>query len=129
MAKRYFSLQEARKLLPSVRKQVSRMVALSKELETLQPLIKALAENNVNNTGSGEGTLYVRYLLALQNRIQKIQAMGCLVKGVQQGLVDFPHLREGREVYLCWQLGEEDIGFWHEVDSGFAGRTPLLDLD
>ena len=102
---------------------------LSKELELLEPVAKVLAQNNASNAGSASGTVYVRYLMALQSQVQKLQQLGCLVKGVQQGLVDFPHMREGREVCLCWQLGEEDIGFWHEVDSGFAGRTPLLDVD
>ena len=47
------------------------------------------------------------------------------MKGVEPGLVDFPSLREGREVYLCWREGEDQIDFWHEVDAGFAGRQPL----
>ncbi len=129
MAKRFFSVQEARQLLPDVRKLTTRVVMLSKELELLEPVAKVLAQNNASNAGSASGTVYVRYLMALQSQVQKLQQLGCLVKGVQQGLVDFPHMREGREVCLCWQLGEEDIGFWHEVDSGFAGRTPLLDVD
>ena len=129
MAKRLFSLKEARQLLPEVRDLATRMVTLSKQLEALQPVAKVLAQNNASNAGSAAGTVYVRYLMALQSQVQKIQELGCLVKGVQQGLVDFPHLRESREVCLCWQVGEEDIGFWHEVDSGFAGRTPLLDVD
>jgi hypothetical protein len=44
---------------------------------------------------------------------------------VDQGLVDFPHLKEGREVYLCWKHGEEDIRYWHEIDAGFAGRKRI----
>jgi hypothetical protein len=127
MAKRFFSLQEARQLLPRVREFAARMVRISGELEALQDVARALAENNANDAGSPAGTVYVKYLLALQIQVQGLQELGCVVKGVQQGLVDFPHLKNGREVYLCWQLGEDDIGFWHEIDSGFAGRTPLLD--
>ena len=47
------------------------------------------------------------------------------LESVQQGLVDFPSIREGREVYLCWLEGEQEIGYWHDVDAGFAGRQPL----
>ena len=53
------------------------------------------------------------------------EGIGCEVKDVQTGLVDFRAMRDGRAVYLCWRLGEEDIAFWHELDAGFAGRQPL----
>ncbi|MDE0506470.1 MAG: DUF2203 domain-containing protein [Candidatus Poribacteria bacterium] len=48
-----------------------------------------------------------------------------MIKNIDPGLVDFPHLRDGREVYLCWQFGEDEIRYWHDVDAGFAGRQPL----
>jgi hypothetical protein len=51
--------------------------------------------------------------------------MGCELKGIEEGLIDFPSPREGRTVYLCWKLGEDSIGSWHELDTGFAGRQPL----
>ena len=57
--------------------------------------------------------------------MNKIQETGCVVKDLDEGLVDFPSLIEGEEVYLCWKLGEEHIDFWHGVDEGFAGRKPL----
>ena len=53
------------------------------------------------------------------------QRLGILIKDVDTGLVDFPHMREEREVYLCWRLGEPKVEFWHDVDSGFSGRQPL----
>ncbi|HLV01558.1 MAG TPA: DUF2203 domain-containing protein, partial [Acidobacteriota bacterium] len=61
----------------------------------------------------------------LHGYLAKIQDAGCLVKSVDEGLIDFPHIRDGREVYLCWRYGEDDIEYWHEVDAGFAGRTPI----
>jgi hypothetical protein len=54
-----------------------------------------------------------------------LRQIGCELKGVEQGLIDFPALREGRVVYLCWQYDEPEVAFWHEVDAGFAGRQPL----
>jgi hypothetical protein len=51
--------------------------------------------------------------------------MGCILKDINTGLVDFPTVRKGREVFLCWQHGEPEIAFWHDVDAGFAGRQPL----
>ena len=61
----------------------------------------------------------------IEERIQPIYERGILVKSIQHGLVDFPSIREGREVYLCWHAGEPEIQSWHQVDVGFAGRQPL----
>jgi len=63
----------------------------------------------------------------VQETVSKILETGCLVKDLDEGLVDFPSLMHGEEVYLCWKLGEERIGFWHGLQEGFAGRKPLDD--
>jgi len=73
--------------------------------ETRQELAKAAAE--------------------LSSLVEKVQEMGCELKDIDQGLIDFRAEREGREVYLCWKLGEPDIRWWHDLESGFAGRQPL----
>ena len=57
--------------------------------------------------------------------LHQIQDMGIYVKDLETGLIDFPALREGQEVYLCWKFGEESIEFWHEIDAGFAGRQSI----
>ena len=62
----------------------------------------------------------------LRNLLQEIYSSGIIVRDTEQGLVDFPTLRGGREVYLCWLLGEDHIQFWHEVHTGFAGRQPFV---
>jgi hypothetical protein len=65
----------------------------------------------------------------LMQVLDKIESVGIVVKGIEEGLVDFPHLRTtGEEVYLCFQVGEETIQFWHPIDTGFAGRQPLNKL-
>ena len=63
----------------------------------------------------------------VQDTVSKILETGCLVKDVDEGLVDFPSLLNGEEIYLCWKLGEKRIEFWHGVQEGFAGRKPLDD--
>lgn len=127
MGKRFFSVAEARRLLPAVRSLTGKMIELSQRLEGFREGIRELSEKSASNAGGPEGTAYIEVLIALRACIGQIQDLGILVKGVQDGLVDFPHLMDGREVYLCWKYGEDDIRFWHEVDSGFAGRTPLGD--
>ena len=61
----------------------------------------------------------------LRSVIEEVQELGCVVKDLDMGLVDFPTLFEGQEVYLCWKLGEPAITFWHGVDEGFAGRKAI----
>ena len=125
MKQRFFSLEEARRLIPTLEPLVGRLVSLSGQLEKFREVLKKVQPNASSGGGMAEGADYVTRLLALQACVEEVQELGCLVKGVQEGLVDFPHLKDGREVYLCWKLGENDIGFWHEIDSGFSGRTPL----
>ena len=125
MEDRYFTISEARSLLPKVRGLTEEMVFLARHLHDFHPQIRRLAERGGENTGSPEGTRYLTVLLQMQNCVRRLQRLGCVVKGVEAGLVDFPHLKDGREVYLCWKLGEDDIHFWHEPDAGFAGRVPL----
>ncbi len=126
MEKRFFTVEEARQLLPVLKKLVGRAIFLSARLREQQDVVQSLADAASNNTGSPEGTAYLETLIQLENYLHQIKGTGCVVKSVEEGLVDFLHLKEGREVYLCWKHGEEDIGYWHEVDAGFAGRTPLL---
>lgn len=125
MTKRFFSLAEARALLPRVKRRVARMVRLAGRLVEFQEEVKRYSQKGAENAGGPAGTAYVENLVALQLCVGELHELGCLVKGVQEGLIDFPHLKEGREVYLCWKHGEDDIGFWHEVDAGFAGREPI----
>jgi len=72
-----------------------------------------------------EITQLAKAAAGLNHLIERVQEMDCELKDIDQGLVDFRAEREGREVYLCWKLGEPDIRWWHELDAGFAGRRPL----
>ena len=70
-----------------------------------------------------------RYREAIADMIAACRELGVILKDPDKGLCDFPYMRKGRMVYLCWQLGEETIGYWHHVESGFAGREQLDDSD
>ena len=100
---------------------------LSRQLSQYKHAVQELAREANLNQGSADGTAYLEHLLQLQSCVTRLQKLGCLVKSVEQGLVDFPHLKEGREVYLCWKHGEDDILFWHEIKAGFGGRTRIID--
>ena len=63
--------------------------------------------------------------LEMRNALVELQAMEVVLRDLDRGLVDFPALRDGREVFLCWEEGEDEVRFWHDVDSGYGGRRPL----
>jgi hypothetical protein len=76
--------------------------------------------------GMAGGTRYVRALTTLSRKSQELDHLGVQIKDYERGLIDFPTMRDGRVVLLCWQLGEnEELTWWHDVDAGFAGRQPL----
>ena len=127
MKKRFFTVKEARQLLPSLKELMGQVMVISHRLEEYRGVVQKLADSASSNTGGPEGTAYLEIVISLQSCLTQLQETGCVLRSFQDGLIDFPHLKEGREIYLCWKYGEEDIHFWHEVDEGFAGRTPLLE--
>ena len=68
-----------------------------------------------------------RLVTQVKTWVEEINAHGCICKGVEQGLIDFPCVLGSEVVFLCWQLGEPKVNFWHRIDDGFAGRRALLD--
>ena len=128
---RYFTIEEANQVLPRLRQWLPRLQARRRRLQTVQ---QRLAELTLKASTNGnlleeEVTATQRETKRLSTEVEKLIArfvnLGCELKDIEQGLVDFPALREGREVYLCWRLGEEEVAFWHELEAGFAGRQPL----
>ncbi len=85
----------------------------------------ALAEAWSGNGGGAPGRVVSEGFLELRSILAELQEAEIVLRDLDRGLVDFPSLRDGREVYLCWLEGEDEIGFWHEPDAGYAGRRPL----
>jgi hypothetical protein len=124
---RTFTLSEARSLIPKLRKLLARVSNERETLMDLRPQIDLAREKAEENGGSPYGPAYLKHLIAFSEAIQEIELMGVLVKDFRTGLVDFPYDRDGRVVYLCWKPDEDEIGWWHEIEAGFAGRQPLTD--
>lgn len=133
MSERYFNREEAEELLPQIRKSLQKAREQKQTLDNLdQELAQAAArimmlggsippyQELVRKKGERE-----QFVSNLEEAVNRIQETGCVVKDLDAGLVDFPALRDGREVYLCWKLGEKHIGYWHGLEEGFAGRKPL----
>jgi hypothetical protein len=132
VADRYFTADEANELLAQVRPLVEQMVAHRRSL-ALATVRHARIAATIATNGGGVRPHEVDRLQATIDAeaaevvrcVETLQALGVLVKDLDEGLIDFPALRGGEEVLLCWRLGEEEVAFWHTVEDGFAGRKPL----
>ena len=130
---KFFTLQQAQQLLPQVETAIREAISLRSEYED--------AESDVQNFSQRVmmqgGTLVDRERFSmrkercesgatrLKQSIEKIDSFGCIVKDLNIGLIDFPTLYRGNEVYLCWKLGEAGIQFWHGIEEGFRGRKEI----
>jgi hypothetical protein len=131
---RFFTLEQAEKLLPSVELAIREAIARKADYERMdaewQGFTRRVAlqggtrvDRNQAVEQKNRGQESARLL---QQAVEKVQEFGCLVKDLDIGLIDFPTLFQGEEVYLCWRLGEPGIRFWHGVTEGFRGRK-LID--
>jgi hypothetical protein len=122
-----FTIQEANALLPSVRIILAKIQRAHRKLLLYrEEAKKASAAAEQGGGGIDSGVAYAAILTELTIQLSELESLGVQLKDFERGLVDFPSLREGRVVLLCWQLGEGDeLEWWHDVDAGFAGRTPL----
>ncbi len=124
---RTFTVSEARSLIPRLRKLLTRVSNEREALLDMRVELDRARENAELNGGSPLGPTYLKHLVNFSEAVQEVEMIGVLVKDFRTGLVDFPHERQGRVVYLCWKPEEDEINWWHEVDAGFAGRQPLTD--
>lgn len=129
----YFTRAEAESLLPRITPVLREIQRLRREQLAHD---EAVAADRAKILGNGHMPpdhlrQHQRESATAERRIARLvralTELGILIKDLDTGLVDFPALRDGREVYLCWQLGETHIAWWHEIETGFAGRMPLDD--
>lgn len=127
----YFTRDEAESLLPQISVVLREIQVKQKELMQTQEELDALRMQ-----AAGNGYHLQERIMNLQSELShqaqtlrtlldELASFGCVLKDPERGLIDFLSLRDGREIYLCWYLGEERINFWHDLDTGFAGRQPL----
>jgi len=122
-----FSVEEANALLPQVRTMLVSIKRERSRLLTYQDAAKHAATGaELGGGGMPEGGRYVNVLLRIASHTSELDTLGVQLKDYERGLIDFPSLRDGRVVLLCWHLGDGDqIEWWHDVEAGFAGRQPL----
>ncbi len=132
MPDRTFTPQEANATLQRVRPLAERMVELRRSWRTANAKraeLGALVQGNGGGLGTSDFAELEAELDALAAEIERCLAQldeaGVQVKDLDEGLLDFPAVHEGREILLCWRVGEERVAYWHGIDEGFAGRKPI----
>ena len=121
---RHYTLEEASELLPHVAGVIVRMRSARDRLGDREAR-EALAESGPTNGGGKPGRTVSEGFLELRGSMAELEELDVVLRDLDRGLLDFPSLRDGREVYLCWEEGEDAIRYWHEPDAGFGGRRPL----
>lgn len=124
--KTYCSLEDAESLLPELRKSVTRIIRINKALEFMSSIeisyddIHSEIRNNLRFNKD-----FFRLSYNLYRLLDKLLERGIIVKDVENGIIDFYSFYDGREIFLCWRLGEDSIKYWHEVSSGYKDRKPI----
>jgi hypothetical protein len=131
--KQRFTLEQANRTLPLVSRIVRDIVATHKTITHLQQKQSqqgktAKANTQQQQANTKQSTELEAAVDRLQTFVDELTSIGVELKDYQMGLVDFIGRHQGRDVYLCWKLGENKIGFWHELHTGFAGRQPIASL-
>jgi hypothetical protein len=130
---RRFTLAEAQGLIPRVDRLLREAIEFKNSYEEAEKQIQAFQERVTIMGGltvDRDTAIQVRTqrdgaAAQLRNAIEQVQEVGCLIKDLDIGLIDFPTTYRGEEVYLCWKLGEDDIEHWHGIEEGFRGRKKI----
>jgi hypothetical protein len=121
---RHYTVEQANVAVAWVRERIERMRAAREQLGD-EEAREALSHAAPGNGGGAPGLVVSEAFLELQGALRDLQEMEVVLRDLERGLIDFPALRDGREVYLCLEDGEDEIGYWHDIEAGYGGREPL----
>jgi len=122
--KKHYTREEATALLPQLRAWLDRLAELRRTLEKYDQRVNGLMHDG-GDAGGDAVNNWIRAVAATQEVLSEFQSREILIKDIERGLLDFPALIGGREVFLCWEKDEETIEHWHDLDSGYAGRERI----
>jgi hypothetical protein len=121
---RHYTVEQANAAIGWVRERIERMRAAREQLGD-EEARAALSDAAPANGGGKPGLVVSEAFLQLQGALRDLQEMEVVLRDLERGLIDFPALLDGREVYLCLEDGEDQIGYWHDIEAGYGGREPL----
>lgn len=120
----HFTVEDANALLERIAPMLESLRSARDRLTDAE-LHEQLGEAAPTNGGGPPGREVGQAFLEVRGLLAELQGLGLVIRDLDRGLVDFPAIIEGREVYLCWELGEERIEYWHDLEAGYGGRRPL----
>ena len=121
---KHYTREEARELLPQIRQWLAELSRQREEMQRYETRLSGLTEAG-NDIGGDTVNSWIRSLAAMQEVLAEFQKRRIFIKDLSRGLLDFPALIGGREVFLCWEQDEDDVEFWHDLETGFSGREKL----
>jgi hypothetical protein len=121
---KHYTREEARELLPQVRQWLVELNRHREEMQRYEKRLSGLTEQG-NDIGGDTVNNWIRALAGMQSLLAEFQRRRIFIKDLSRGLIDFPAIIGGREVFLCWEQDEDDIEFWHDLETGFTGREKL----
>ena len=121
---KHYTREEAQALLPQLRQWLKRLNELRHELERSDKRLSSLMHSG-NDLGGDLVNKWIRTLTEMQELLGEFQQREIQIKDLERGLVDFPAIIGGKEVFLCWEQDEDAVEFWHDLDSGYSGRERL----
>ncbi len=125
MAVKYFTVDEANRLLAEISPLMGRLLEMRARVASQRQKMEHLLDDPRVDVGNAATSAMVQDFAQIEKLLAQIRAYGCEVKDLNAGLIDFLSLRNGREVYLCWRYGEPRIAYYHELTGGYNGRRPL----
>lgn len=132
MTKKYFTIESVQKQIPTIKKSLLRLQNLKKAIDAIMSVRidpKEIGYEEFIETNTKLNKEYHKLSYEFYKELEKLEKTGCVLKDLEQGLVDFYCKFEKRDIFLCWKLGEDKIKAWHEVDDGFMGRKPIIDIE
>lgn len=121
---KHYSREEATALLPQIREWLKQLEILRASLRKHDQRVESLLDAGTDRGGPTVND-WVRTMADIQHVLEEFRSREIFIKDPDRGLIDFPAIVGGREVFLCWQSGETDVEYWHDLEAGYGGREPL----
>jgi len=121
---RHYTREEANALLPQIREWLQQLEVLRASMRKHDQRVETLLDAGTDRGGATVND-WVRTMADIQHVLEEFRSRGIFVKDPDRGLIDFPAIVAGREVFLCWKSGEECVEYWHDLETGYGGREPL----
>lgn len=135
MSVRVFTVEEANRLVPMLEERLRWFQSAVRQIVEVQDSISVLImlggeelESSEHRELLDKRTFLEELVEQYGERLEEFNRLGCLIKDLENGLVDFYGHKDGRLIFLCWRMGERGVHYWHEIQSGFGGRRPVSEL-